>query len=503
MKCEDCKELLVELVYDEISDDHRRLVERHLRECPDCARELDEMVGTLAAIREMPEPEPPPFVNTRLKANAQEAASVRRPVWSFLKRPWVAVAAVAVIAASTVVVMKTAKKAEPAGPAMAIEEYAMIDRDQPAEAFRYEEPAWEDAYAPPEAVGDKGAGGGSASGLGFERSGVDALAHEESRQPPAVAMAPASDEAPAAEAWGPGAYREEGQAPKARPRAESPAESRLRKSYYVSAPIDEEKEAGEAGKIEAKTNEGPVEIAAAPVPPPAAESLDREVEKKQAEPPPEPDTEFTWAADAKPPAKPRKAAPVAKEDAEAGGPEAVGVEGVLGASPAVSGRTGELEVDRLLSVPEPAPSAPVASASKPAPDESAAAQSKTPAVPASAAYAGVAEPAPEGQGLDDWINTPEGLVRRAGQMAGAGNHVGALLLYERALEMLGCPAGVFSKDKAASSGAAPEKPVNCSPVLKSAVDGAAASYRATGRIREAVNLQKWHAAACPPKPSPQ
>ena len=73
MNCDDCRDLILDLLYEELPPARRREAEAHLASCPDCRRELTELKSTVAAVRRLPDPEPPPFLDTKVKARAREA----------------------------------------------------------------------------------------------------------------------------------------------------------------------------------------------------------------------------------------------------------------------------------------------------------------------------------------------------------------------------------------------------------------------------------------------
>jgi hypothetical protein len=58
----DVKGHLADYLEGELSLDERALVDSHLDECHDCARDVDEMQNTIRLLRTLPEPVPPPMI---------------------------------------------------------------------------------------------------------------------------------------------------------------------------------------------------------------------------------------------------------------------------------------------------------------------------------------------------------------------------------------------------------------------------------------------------------
>lgn len=119
MNCDDCRDLILDLLYEELPPATRREAEAHLASCPDCRRELTELKSTVAAVRRLPDPEPPPFLDTKVKARAREAGEATRPrsIWSRLTRPAIAGAALIVIIASvSMIVFETSFKQKALAP---------------------------------------------------------------------------------------------------------------------------------------------------------------------------------------------------------------------------------------------------------------------------------------------------------------------------------------------------------------------------------------------------
>ena len=58
MKCNDIKEMFMDLIYDEISDEDKAVVEKHLEECAACKKELMELSNTSQVLQKWEIPEP-------------------------------------------------------------------------------------------------------------------------------------------------------------------------------------------------------------------------------------------------------------------------------------------------------------------------------------------------------------------------------------------------------------------------------------------------------------
>jgi len=108
MNCEKCRGMMLDLLYEELESDKVREAQDHLAACPECAREYKQLTQTLEAVATLPDPEAPPYLNTRIMAHAKEAAEKAarpRSIWSWVMSPATATAAVMVIAASIVIIM--------------------------------------------------------------------------------------------------------------------------------------------------------------------------------------------------------------------------------------------------------------------------------------------------------------------------------------------------------------------------------------------------------------
>ena len=97
------KDMLLDLIYNELPPKEAETVQEHLARCGECSAELKRLEETLALTRRIADPEVPPYLNARVLARACEPKP--RNLWSRVLRPQLAMAAVAVIAASVVIVI--------------------------------------------------------------------------------------------------------------------------------------------------------------------------------------------------------------------------------------------------------------------------------------------------------------------------------------------------------------------------------------------------------------
>ena len=85
MKCTEIGERLLDIVAGMPVEPE---VEGHLRTCTACREQLEEWRRTMNLLEEWPAPEPSPYFDTRLGARLrEEAASVRRPWWGWVRKP--------------------------------------------------------------------------------------------------------------------------------------------------------------------------------------------------------------------------------------------------------------------------------------------------------------------------------------------------------------------------------------------------------------------------------
>jgi hypothetical protein len=90
MNCNDVRENLIELLAQGQADP---AVAAHVKECGNCAGELDSLRRTMALLDEWEAPEPTPYFLTRLQAHVREEQGKQPEGWfSWLRQPWLAAA---------------------------------------------------------------------------------------------------------------------------------------------------------------------------------------------------------------------------------------------------------------------------------------------------------------------------------------------------------------------------------------------------------------------------
>jgi len=103
MNCNEVRENLIVLLAEGHADP---AVTAHVRECSACAQEMESFRKTMALMDEWEAPEPSPYFLTRLRAHVKdekEKAPVGTGVFSWLRRPAMAVSMVAVLAAGALI----------------------------------------------------------------------------------------------------------------------------------------------------------------------------------------------------------------------------------------------------------------------------------------------------------------------------------------------------------------------------------------------------------------
>lgn len=138
MNCEDVRENLIELLAgDSAASGHAAdpKIVSHVRECTSCAGELDSLRKTMALLDEWEAPEPSPYFLTRLRAHVKEErekAPVRSSIFSWMRRPAMAVALGTLLLAGGLVyrfggfIETTSVPPEPGTPVADVE---MLDRN--------------------------------------------------------------------------------------------------------------------------------------------------------------------------------------------------------------------------------------------------------------------------------------------------------------------------------------------------------------------------------------
>ena len=95
MNCQDVRENLIELLAEGQADP---AVATHVKECGNCARELESLRKTMALLDEWEAPEPTPYFLTRLQAHMREEQGKQPEGWlAWVRKPWLATALAAVL----------------------------------------------------------------------------------------------------------------------------------------------------------------------------------------------------------------------------------------------------------------------------------------------------------------------------------------------------------------------------------------------------------------------
>lgn len=79
------QKLLAAYSSNDLPEIDRRIVERHLSECPACRAQLADLTTTLRLMRTTPEVDPPPWLTSRIMAHLREEQTAKR---SWLQRIW-------------------------------------------------------------------------------------------------------------------------------------------------------------------------------------------------------------------------------------------------------------------------------------------------------------------------------------------------------------------------------------------------------------------------------
>jgi hypothetical protein len=90
MNCKDVRENLIELLAAGQADP---AVASHVKECGNCAGELESLRKTMALLDEWEAPEPTPYFLTRLQAHIREERGYQPEGWlGWIRKPWLATA---------------------------------------------------------------------------------------------------------------------------------------------------------------------------------------------------------------------------------------------------------------------------------------------------------------------------------------------------------------------------------------------------------------------------
>jgi len=98
MNCHDVRENLIELLAEGQADP---ALAAHVKECGNCARELESLRKTMSLLDEWEAPEPTPYFLTRLQAHVREEQGKQPEGWfGWLRQSWLATALATVLVAS-------------------------------------------------------------------------------------------------------------------------------------------------------------------------------------------------------------------------------------------------------------------------------------------------------------------------------------------------------------------------------------------------------------------
>jgi superfamily II RNA helicase len=120
MNCNEVRENLIEMLGENLADPS---LTAHVRECSACAQELESLRKTMNLLDEWEAPEPSPYFLTRLRAHVKEErekAPARSSIFSWMRRPAMAVSlATVLVAGGAVYTVLRPPPAEEPGPAVA------------------------------------------------------------------------------------------------------------------------------------------------------------------------------------------------------------------------------------------------------------------------------------------------------------------------------------------------------------------------------------------------
>jgi hypothetical protein len=128
MNCNDVRENLIELLAEGQADP---AVATHVKECADCARELESLRQTMAVLDEWEAPEPSPYFLTRLQAHVRDDQGKQPEGWlSWLRQPWLAAALATVLVVGSGVYLVIGPPPPPPGPEVsAVNDLESLDKN--------------------------------------------------------------------------------------------------------------------------------------------------------------------------------------------------------------------------------------------------------------------------------------------------------------------------------------------------------------------------------------
>ena len=127
MNCQDVRENLIELLAEGQADP---TVATHVKECGNCARELDSLRKTMALLDEWEAPEPTPYFLTRLQAHMREEQGKQPEGWlAWVRKPWLATALAAVLIIGSGVYVYNIQQPPPLPQVGAVTDLESLDKN--------------------------------------------------------------------------------------------------------------------------------------------------------------------------------------------------------------------------------------------------------------------------------------------------------------------------------------------------------------------------------------
>jgi TolA-binding protein len=83
VNCDRIKDMMIEYLYGELTEDQADAFQAHLKECPACADEVAQLGRFRELASDVPDPEPSGLTIQRIVATAREEAEAPKPFWSF------------------------------------------------------------------------------------------------------------------------------------------------------------------------------------------------------------------------------------------------------------------------------------------------------------------------------------------------------------------------------------------------------------------------------------
>lgn len=127
MNCQDVRENLIELLAAGQADP---ALATHVKECGNCARELDSLRKTMALLDEWEAPEPTPYFLTRLQAHVREEQGKQPEGWlAWLRQPWLATALATVLVIGSGVYIYNIQQPPPPPQVGAVTDLESLDKN--------------------------------------------------------------------------------------------------------------------------------------------------------------------------------------------------------------------------------------------------------------------------------------------------------------------------------------------------------------------------------------